>query len=108
MRPLPRLRILPFVLAVLVSIALVLSAPFIGYVRSWIRTQFPGQFVRIIGGAIAVMGVAFVGAALSRIRSPRAPRYGALAVAMTCAVWYSLATATGLPEVDVVTRFHFI
>ena len=108
MRPPPRLRIFPFVLAVLVSIALVLSAPFIGYLRSWIRTQFPGEFVPIIGGAIAAMGVAFVGAALARIRSPRGPRYGALAVAITCAVWYSLATATGLPEVDVVTRFHFI
>jgi VanZ family protein len=108
MRPPPRLRAFPFVLAIVVSIALVLSAPFIGYVRSWIRTQFPGQFVRIIGGAIAVIGVVLLVAALARIRSHRALRYGALAVAFACAVWYSLAEATGVPEVDVVQRFHFI
>jgi len=108
MRPQPRLRIFPFVLAVLVSITLVLSAPFIGYLRSWIRTQFPGQFVRIVGGAIAAIGIGFVGAALARIRSNRGPRYGALGLAMICAVWYSLASATGVPEVDVVQRFHFV
>jgi hypothetical protein len=108
MRPAPRLRAFPFVLAIVVSIALVLSAPFIGYVRGWIRTQFPGQFVRIIGGAIAVIGVGLVVAALARIRSHRALRYGALAAAVAGAVWYSLAEATGVPEVDVVQRFHFI
>lgn len=108
MPPQPRLRAFPFVLAILVSIALVLSAPFIGYVRGWIRTQFPGQFVRIIGGAIAVIGVALVAAALARIRSHRMIRYGALAAAIAAAVWYSLAEATGVPEVDVVQRFHFI
>lgn len=108
MRPPPRLRALPFALAILVSIALVLSAPFIGYVRSWIRTQFPGQFVRIIGGAIAVIGVLLLGTALARIRSHRARRYGALAISIATAVSYSIAEATGIPEVDVVQRFHFI
>src|SRR6266508_783362 len=108
MRTAPRLRAFPFALAIVVSIALVLSAPFIGYVRSWIRAQFPGQFVRIIGGAIAVIGVGLVGAALARIRSHRALRHGALAIAIACAAWYSLAEATGVPEVDVVQRFHFI
>lgn len=103
-----RLRARPFVLAILVSVVLVLSAPFIGYVRSWIRTQFPGQFVRIIGGAIAVIGVALVSVALARIRSRRALRYGALTIAIAAAAWYSVAEATGVPEVDVVQRFHFI
>ncbi len=108
MRSSPRLRALPFVLAIVVSLALVLSAPFIGYVRSWIRTQFPGQFVRIIGGAIAVIGVVLIGAALARIRSHRPRRYAALALAIAGAAGYSLAEATGVPEVDVVQRFHFI
>jgi len=108
MRPAPRLRAFPFVLAVLVSIAFVLSAPFIGYVRSWIRTRFPGEFVRIVGGAIAILGVAFIAAALARIRSHRALRYGAIALSIAGAVWFSLADATGLPDVDVVQRFHFI
>ena len=108
MRSAPRLRAFPFVLAIAVSAALVLSAPFIGYVRSWIRTRFPGQFVRIVGGAIAVIGVALVATALLRVRSHRALRYGALALSIACAGGYSLLTTTGVPEVDVVQRFHFI
>src|SRR6188508_1521475 len=95
MRSAPRLRAFPFVLAIAVSAALVLSAPFIGYVRSWIRTRFPGQFVRIVGGAIAVIGVALVAAALLRVRSHRALRYGALALSIGCAAGYSLLTTTG-------------
>jgi len=108
MRSAPRLRAFPFVLAIAVSVALVLSAPFIGYVRSWIRTQFPGQFVRIVGGAIALVGAALVAIALLRIRSHRALRYGALALSIVCAAAYSLMTTSGVPEVDVVQRFHFI
>ena len=35
-------------------------------------------------------------------------RYGALAAALGCAVWFSLREATGNPDVDVVQRFHFV
>lgn len=104
----PRLRASRFVVAVAGSVALVLSAPFIGYVRAWIRAQFPGQFVRIVGGLIAVLGLAAIGLALARIRERRAVRYGAIAGALVCAAGYSAVSATGIPEVDVVQRFHFI
>jgi VanZ family protein len=103
-----RLRASRFLLAIGVSVVLVVSAPFIGFVRSWIRTQFPGQFVRIIGAAIAVLAVAAIGSALLRIRERRALRYGAIVAAILGAVWYSAAEATGNPDVDVVQRFHFI
>lgn len=102
------LRASRFVVAIVVSAALVLSAPFIGFVRSWIRTTFPGQFVRIIGGAIAVLAVAAIIAAAMRIRQRRALRYGAIGAALACAMWYSAAEATGNPDVDVVQRFHFV
>src|SRR4051812_30975606 len=104
----PRLRASRFVAAAAVSTALVLSAPFIGYVRAWIRTQFPGQFVRIVGGLLAVMALAAIGAALARIRAHRLLRYGAIAAALARAACYSIAKATGVPEVDVVQRFHFV
>ncbi len=104
----PQLRPGRFILAIAVSVSLVLSAPFIGFVRSWIRTTFPGQFVRIIGGAIAVLAVAAVVAALLRIRTHRLLRYGAIALSLACAAWYSVAEATGNPDVDVVQRFHFV
>ena len=102
------LRAFPFVVAVAVSTVLVLSAPFIGFVRSWIRATFPGQFVRIVGGATAVLALAAIVAALRRIRENRVRRYAALGAAIGCAVWYSVADATGNSDVDVVQRFHFI
>lgn len=104
----PPLRSGRFVLAIAVSTALVLSAPFIGFLRSWIRTTFPGQFVRIVGGAIALLAVVAVVSAALRIRTRRLLRYGAIVVALGIAVWYSLGEATGNPDVDVVQRFHFV
>jgi hypothetical protein len=104
----PRVSASRFVVAVAGSVALVLSAPFIGYVRAWIRLSFPGQFVRIVGGLIVVVGLAAIGIALARIRQRRAIRYLAIAGALICAAGYSAATTTGIPEVDVVQRFHFI
>jgi len=104
----PRLRPAPFVAAIAVSTVLVLSAPFIGFVRSWIRSTFPGQFVRIVGAAIAILAAAAIVAALARIRENRVPRYAALGTELGCAVWYSVVDATGNPDVDVVQRFHFV
>jgi len=108
MRSSPRLRASSFVLASGVAAALVLSAPFVGYVRAVIRARFPGQFVRIVGGAIGVLAVAGIGAALLRIRDRRALRYTAIAGALALAVWSSVSEATGVADVDVVQRFHFV
>jgi hypothetical protein len=108
MPPASRLRASRFALAIAVSAVLVVSAPFIGYIRSWIRTQFPGQFVRIIGSVIALLAIVAIGSAVMRIRRRRAFRYAAIVTAIICAVWYSIAEATGNPDVDVVQRFHFV
>jgi hypothetical protein len=108
MGPTPRLRASPFVVAAVVSLALVLSAPFIGFVRSWIRASFPGQFARIIGGLLVAMAVVALGAAVVRIRDRRALRYSAILASLAVAGWYSFASATGIPDVDVVQRFHFV
>ncbi len=108
MLPPSRLRASRFVLAIVVSAVLVVSAPFIGYIRSWIRTQFPGQFVRIIGAVIALLAIVAIGSAVPRIRERRGLRYGAIITAIVCAVLYSIAEATGNPDVDVVQRFHFV
>ena len=97
-----------FILAIVVSTALVLSAPFIGFVRSWIRATFPGQFVRIVGAAIALLAAAAIVAALLRIRQHRLLRYSALLAAVGGAIWFSVLEATGNPDVDVVQRFHFV
>ena len=97
-----------FILAIVVSTALVLSAPFIGFVRSWMRATFPGQFVRIVGAAIALLAAVAIVAALLRIRHHRLLRYGALIAALGGAIWFSVLEATGNADVDVVQRFHFV
>ena len=104
----PRLRGLPFVVATVVSAVLVLSAPFVGRIRGQIRSAFPGHFVAIVGGAVALaIGSALV-LALWRVRERRALRYTLLATSLAVGVAYSFVIRTGNPEVDVVEHFHFV
>jgi hypothetical protein len=99
---------LKFLSAVLVSAAVVLSAPFMGQVRAWVRTTFPGQFVLIVGGTVAAaIGIAVL-IALVRIRDRRVLRYGAFAAALILGFAYNVALATGNPETDAVERVHFV
>lgn len=96
------------ILAIVVSASVVLSAPFVGQIRAALRAAFPGRFVAIVGGAVAVtIGLAVV-AALARIRDRRVVRYSAIAAAIlvgtACISWFS----TGTPEVDAVERVHFV
>jgi hypothetical protein len=91
-----------------VAAALILSAPFIGQIRSAIRSAFPGQFVTIVAGAVGAAVAAAVLVALVRIRDRRARRYAALAAAVAIGVGYAVLTRTGRPEVDAVERFHFV
>lgn len=104
----PSVILLRFPLPVLASTVVVLSAPFTGQARAWLRAAFPGQFVLMVGGgvALALAGAMFI--ALRRIRDRRAPRYALVASALVIAAAYSAWTATGAPEVDSVERFHFI
>lgn len=95
-------------LAIAVSLLLVLSAPFVGQIRSDIRRAFPGQFVVIVGGFLAVGFLAALAAAVHRIRNHRAIRYGGLVLAVVLASGYALANAGDNPESNVVEVFHFL
>jgi VanZ family protein len=103
-----RLRAFPFVLAIAASAILILSAPFIGELRSAIRARFPGHFVTIVGAAVALATAGALVAAMVRIRDRRPLRYGLIAAALVLAVVYSIESGLGNPESDVVERFHFI
>lgn len=103
-----RLRAGPFAMAIVVSAALVLSAPFVGRIRGQIRAAFPGQFVTIVGGAIAIAVAAALLFALARIRDRRGLRYALIAVAVVLGGGYAYAIRTGNPEVDAVELFHFV
>lgn len=95
-------------LAVVLSAAFVLSAPFVGVVRGEIRRAFPGQFSLIINGIVAGALLAAVVFGLSRIRDRRLARYGAMAVAFAAGGAYASATGSPDPGVRAVEHFHFV
>jgi hypothetical protein len=101
-------RLSRFLLASGVAAAVILSAPFIGDTRRWIRVTFPGHFTMIVASAIGLAVAAAIVVALVRIRERRAMRYGAIAAAIALAVASARWNAQGIPEVDVVERFHFV
>ena len=106
--PAPEPRRGALLVAIGVAILLVLSAPFVGQIRSAIRQAFPGQFVLIVG---AIIGAGIVGAligAFVRIRERRGLRYGAIVLALVIAVAYSAYRAGPFPEANAVERFHFL
>ncbi len=104
-QPLSRAR---FALAIGVGLAVVVSAPFMGEVRRWIRLEFPGHFVAIVGGAVGAAALGALAWALARIRDRRVPRYGLIILAAVIAVAYARWSALGNPDSDAVERVHFI
>lgn len=94
--------------AVTVSATLVLSAPFIGQIRTAIRDAAADRFAPLM--ALIVGGVVIVAifAAISRIKDRWAHRYSALGLALLVGVGYAWLARTGNPEVDAVERVHFI
>ncbi len=94
--------------AIAASSALILSAPAIGTARSALRSAFPGTFSRLIEGGLALAVLAALAAALLRIRTRRALRYGMLAAALAIAWAYSAATGSPDPAIRAVERVHFV
>lgn len=95
-------------IATVVAAAVVVSAPYVGVVRSQIRAAFPGQFGSIINGVVAAALVAALAWALTRVRSSRLARYGAIALAFAVAAAYAWATDSPDPAVRAVEHFHFV
>jgi hypothetical protein len=100
--------VLRFALAILASVAVILSSPFIRDIRDWIRAQFPGHFVTVIAIAIGLAILCAIVLAIVRIRERRALRYGLIVIALAFGAAYAKWNAQGIPEVDVVERFHFV
>ena len=73
-----------------------------------LRSAFPGHFATVVAGAVAAAVVVAVAVALVRVRDRRAGRYAAIVGAVAVAAAYSLATASGTPDVDAVERVHFV
>jgi VanZ family protein len=97
-----------FAIASVAAALLVLSAPFLGQIRSELRRAFPDQFVWIVGGLVAAGVLAGVLFALARIRERRVPRHAAIALALATAGAYAFATAGENRDSNVVELFHFL
>jgi VanZ family protein len=95
-------------LAIPVAAGLILSAPFVGQVRGYIRQAFPGHFVLVVGGLIAAGLLAAIAAAVVRIRDHPGLRYGAIVAAILIAAVYATFRAGENPESNVVELFHFL
>jgi len=95
-------------IAVAVSAAVVLSAPFVGELRSAIRRAFPESFGLLVNGAIVLVLAGALIWGLSRIRDARAVRYGAMGLALATGGAYALWTGSADPNVRAVEHFHFI
>jgi hypothetical protein len=96
-------------LAVLVSVVLVISAPFIGEFRRWLAANVPGpQYLWLVNGVVGagVAGVAI--AAFLRIREGRVWRFGLIALAALIAIVFTRATGSAVPAVAAVEHFHFV
>ena len=94
--------------AILTAAAIILSSPWIGEARSWLRRAIPGQFVLTLNIALGVIAIAALAIAVARIRDRRAMRYAALAAAAGLAAFVALDTASASGAQNAVERFHFV
>jgi len=98
-----------FALAAVASAVVVMAAPFMGQLQSALRAALTtGQYVTLVGGAVATAIVVTILFAITRIRERRGARFGTMALALAFGVAYTTVSSTGYAEVDAVERVHFI
>lgn len=95
-------------LAIAASLILVLAGPYIGLVRAWIKSAFPGHFGLVVNTTVALTIAAAAAAALARIQGRRPLRYGAIAAAGAFGAGYAYVFIHGSVDTVVVERFHFV
>ena len=94
--------------AIGVSGLLVLGAPFIGQITSWLRDVARGHYRDLLAAVVGSAAGLSLGTALLVIKDRRAFRYSCLAAATAIAAGYAWTARTGVPDVDAAERFHFI
>lgn len=97
-----------FLPALLLTVGIVLLAPFVGVLRDWLFDTFGDGAVRWIAlGLTALAGVMFL-FALVRIRENRLKRYGGLAVVGALLWIQSVGFRTELATVNVAEKIHIV
>ena len=90
------------------SLVIVLAAPFVGLLRDFLFDTFPGQAVRVLGAVLFLLAVAFLGFGVLRIRENRLFRYGGLVVVALLLWVQSVGFRTDLPQVNVAEKIHIV
>jgi hypothetical protein len=100
---------MPFTVAAIASVLIVLGSPFMGQLQSFLRRSLSTEnYVLFFGvGVVAAVGLAVV-LALARIRERRAQRFGLMLIALLFGGTYMWWNATPYAEVNAVERVHFI
>ncbi len=98
-------RFLPAVLLTLANLAL---APFLGLLRDWLFDTFPGAAVKVVALILGGLGAGALLVALARIREGRVWRYALLAVVVGLVLLQTLVLKRGNLRVDVVEKVHFV
>jgi hypothetical protein len=94
--------------AISISGLLVLGAPFVGQITSWLRDVARGHYRDVLMAVVVSAALLSLGTALLVITNRRALRYSCLAAATAIAAGYAWTARTGVPDVDAAERFHFI
>jgi len=97
------------------------GSPYVGQLRSSLRSSFPEKYPWIIGGVTATAVVGAIGWAVVHLRQSRydfspAPsarqplwvRYTLIITAVAVSAGYARAVSSGESEVDLVEAFHFV
>ncbi len=96
-------------LACAVSTAVVLAAPFMGRLQSFLRASISTRaYVVLLGVVVGGAVLASIVVAFTRIKAHRGRRIAAMAAAIALAVAYTSVLSTGIPEIDAVERVHFV
>jgi hypothetical protein len=96
-------------LACTVSAAVVLSAPFMGRLQSFLRASISTRaYVVLLGVVVGASVLTAIVVAFTRITAHRARRIAAMAAAIALAVAYTGMLSTGIAEIDAVERVHFV
>src|SRR5687768_7531833 len=98
-----------FLVAVIVSAAIVLAAPLLGQLQAFLRRSLSTRnYVLCFGvGVVAAVGLAIL-IAFVRIRERRLQRFTLLLIALLFGGTYMWWTATPFAEVNAVERVHFV
>lgn len=91
----------------LASVLVVLSSPWLGELRDWLRHGFPSRFLLVLNGGLAILAVGTLALIVRRIGRGPLWRYAALLLGLAIAAIWMVAERSPSAESNAVERFHF-